>query len=414
MKIFKFGGASVKNATGVKNLINVLQHEGLENKVVVVSAMGKMTNAFELVVNSYLNDNDLLEKSLNNVVNFHLEIATNLFQKDHSVFNEIGLLFSELKTFLKTNTTADYNFVYDQIVCYGELLSTKIVSAYLQECDLKNSWVDVREIIKTDHNYRKARVDWKKTAQNCKSIINTSKLTITQGFISSDSSGTTTTLGREGSDFTAGILGYCLDAESVTIWKDVDGVLNADPRVFETTTLLQQISYQEAIEMAFYGASVIHPKTLKPLENKKIPLYVRSFSNIENKGTKVGKGLQIDPKKPCFIVKKNQILVSISANDFSFMVEENISDIFKLLHDFKLKVNLIQNSALSFSVCIEDNFKNFQAFYNKLHPNFKVKYNTGLTLYTIRHFNESSIKEIEKKGTVLLKQISRETIQVVI
>ena len=413
MRIFKFGGASVKNATGVKNLVRVLEHEGTKNTFVVVSAMGKMTNAFEKVVDAYLNNPKELKKSINEIQGFHQEILDDLFESDHTIYQEINQLFGKLQGFLIQNSTKEYNYVYDQTVCFGELIDTKIVSAFLQESGIKNTWLDSRNMIKTDSNYRNAAVNWEETQLNCNKL-NPQELYITQGFISQDLKGYTTTLGREGSDFTAGILAYCFNAESVTIWKDVDGILNADPRVFENTTLLKQISYQEAIEMAFYGASVIHPKTIKPLENKKIPLYVRSFENLENTGTKVSKGVQLVPKTSCFIVKKNQILVSISAKDFSFMVEKNLSYIFDLLHQYKIKVNLIQNSAISFSVCIEDNYSNFTSFYNELKPSFKIWYNENVTMFTIRHFDSKSIKEIEKKGIVLLKQISRETVQLII
>ena len=413
MRIFKFGGTSVKDANGVRNLVRVLKHEGTENIFVVVSAMGKMTNAFEKVVDAYLNDELNLKNSINEIQVFHQEFLNDLFEPEDSIHTEINTLFGKLKEFLIQNSTKEYNFVYDQVVCFGELISTKIISSFLDKSNIKNTWLDSREIIKTDSNYRNAAVNWKETQLNCKQI-NQQKLNITQGFISQDLKGNGTTLGREGSDFTAGILAYCLDAESVTIWKDVDGVLNADPRVFENTILLNQISYQEAIEMAFYGASVIHPKTIKPLENKKIPLFVRSFENLENKGTKVSKGINIEPIMSCFIVKKNQILVSISAKDFSFMVEKNLSSIFDLLHQYKLKVNLIQNSAISFSVCLEDNYSSFISFYNELKPNFKVRFNKNVSLFTIRHFDLKSITEIEKKGTVLLRQTSRETVQLII
>lgn len=413
MRVFKFGGASVKNAKGVKNLVRVLEHEGTKNTFVIVSAMGKMTNAFEKVVDAYLNNTKELKNSINEIQEFHQETLDDLFESQHSIHQEINDLFGKLQGFLIQNSIKEYNYVYDQTVCFGELLATKIISAYLKESDIKNSWLDIREIIKTDSNFRNAAVNWEETQLHCKQL-NHQELYITQGFISQDLKGNTTTLGREGSDFTAGILAYCLDAESVTIWKDVDGVLNADPKVFEKTILLKQISYQEAVEMAFYGASVIHPKTIKPLENKRIPLYVRSFENLENSGTRVRKGAQLVPKINCFIVKKNQILVSISAKDFSFMVEKNLSYIFNLLHQHKIKVNLIQNSAISFSVCIEDNYYNFTAFYNELKPSFKVKFNKNVTMFTIRHFDSKSIKEIEKKGKVLLKQISRETVQLII
>ena len=413
MRIFKFGGTSVKDANGVRNLVRVLKHEGTENTFVVVSAMGKMTNAFEKVVDAYLNDELNLKNSINEIQVFHQEILSDLFEIEDSIHTEINNLFGKLQGFLIQNSTKEYNFVYDQVVCFGELISTKIISSFLDKSNIKNTWLDSREIIKTDSNFRNAAVNWEETQLNCRQI-NQDELNITQGFISQDLKGNATTLGREGSDFTAGILAYCLDAESVTIWKDVDGVLNADPRVFKKTILLNQISYQEAIEMAFYGASVIHPKTIKPLENKKIPLFVRSFENLENKGTKVSKGINLEPITSCFIVKKNQILVSISAKDFSFMVEKNLSSIFDLLHQYKLKVNLIQNSAISFSVCLEDNYSSFTSFYNELKPSFKVRFNENVSLFTIRHFDFKSIKDIEKKGTVLLKQTSRETVQLII
>uniref|UniRef100_UPI0040479599 aspartate kinase n=1 Tax=Polaribacter sp. TaxID=1920175 RepID=UPI0040479599 len=415
MRIFKFGGSSVKDALGVENTLKVLLHEGVQNTLVVVSAMGKMTNAFENLVNAYAKSEGSISNSIQYIVNYHENIAKELFEENNVIFKDIDSVFNELGVFLETNKNSNYNFIYDQIVCFGELLSTKIMSAYLTNNGLQNEWLDIRTIIKTDQKYRKANVNWDQTLQNCQLYIDKNQLYITQGFISADSlNQKTTTLGREGSDFTAGILAYCLDAESVTIWKDVVGVLNADPRVFKKTVLLKEISYQEAIEMAFYGASVIHPKTLKPLENKRIPLWVRSFEHLDNEGTKVSKGNTLVPKTPCYIVKTNQILVSISANDFSFMVEENMSDLFNFFHQYNLKVNLIQNSALSFSVCLEDVFGNFDAFYKELQPKFKIKYNSNVTLFTIRHFDENAINSIEQKGTVLLKQLSRETAQMVI
>jgi aspartate kinase len=414
MKVFKFGGASVKDANGVKNLVKVLRHEGIDNKIVIISAMGKMTNAFEEIVNSYCNGNENLTDKIAIVRNYHTKIINDLFDnKSHSVYMEVEQKFAQLSGFMAKNKSNDYNFIYDQIVSYGELLSTTIISLYLNKIDVKNDWVDVREYIKTDSAHRGANVNWETTQEYISSKIKPSKLTITQGFIAYDGENTTT-LGREGSDYSAAIFAYCLNAQSVTIWKDVQGVLNADPRHFKSTELLTEISYREAIEMAFYGASVIHPKTLKPLENKLIPLHVRSFIDVDNKGTTVQKGKDLEPKIPCFILKKNQILLSISALDFSFMVEHNIRDIFNFLHDYKLKVNLIQNSALSFSVCIEDKFNNFNEFYDSIKSKYKVNFNENTTLYTIRHFDENSVIEIENNNKVLLKQISKETLQVVI
>uniref|UniRef100_UPI0035681297 amino acid kinase family protein n=1 Tax=Lutibacter sp. TaxID=1925666 RepID=UPI0035681297 len=325
----------------------------------------------------------------------------------------IEQFFGQLSGFLITNKETDYNFIYDQIIGFGELLSTKIVSIYLNEIGVLNNWIDVRNFIKTDETYRDAYINWEATKQNI-SKLNTDKLYITQGFLGSTLKGNTTSLGREGSDYSAAIFAYCLNAASLTIWKDVEGVLNADPRYFENAQLLQQISYGEAIEMAFYGASVIHPKTLKPLENKNIPLYVRSFYNLNSTGTIVGKGHCLLPQIPCFILKQQQILVSISALDFSFMVEYNLSDIFKILHNYKLKVNLIQNSALSFSVCIEDKFNNFQQFLSEINKNYKVSYFENVMLYTVRHATEEAVERIEQKGEILLKQATKGTVQLVL
>lgn len=413
MRIFKFGGASVKDANGVKNVAKVLQHEGTENILVVISAMGKMTNAFEQVVNDYFYKKESLKDSLSFVEDFHQKMLGDLFGPNDEIYNKVNHLFGELSGFMARNTSKDYNYVYDQMVGFGELLSTTIVSAYLSEIGVENQWLDVREYIKTDGTYRDAKIDWEQTEQQIKEKVDVSKLNITQGFLGGFGT-ETTTLGREGSDYTAGIFAYCLDADSVTIWKDVQGVLNADPRVFSETALLQEISYTEAIEMAFYGASVIHPKTIQPLEQKNIPLHVRSFEDVTKSGTCVGRGKKITPEVPCFIVKKNQILVAISAKDFSFMVEDNISDVFKKLHDYNLKVNLIQNSAISFSVCIEDKYNNFENFYNDLKGAYKIRAYKDTTLYTIRHFNDDAIKTIRKRGKSIIRQINTETAQLVI
>jgi aspartate kinase len=414
MKIFKFGGASIKDATGVKNVANILQSEGTDNTVVVISAMGKNTNAFEAVIDAYYNKTDKLSEKLGVIEDFHKDLMAGLFEKDDKIYKEIDVLLGELSWFLARNTSQRFNYVYDQIVCFGELLSTKIVSAYLTKIGVENNWFDVRNYIKTDSNYRDAKVDWDLTQDLISRKLDASKLNITQGFIAANDTENTTTLGREGSDYTAGIFAYCLAAENVTIWKDVPGVLNADPRVFQDTILLEQISYEEAIEMAFYGASVIHPKTLQPLERKEIPLLVRSFINPKGSGTSVTKGIGLVPLVPCFIVKKDQILVSISALDFSFMVENNLSYIFQKLHDYQLKVNLIQNSAISFSVCIDNKFKNFDAFYNALKTEFKIEVHKGVDLYTVRHFNDKAVASIEEKGTSLLTQVNKETIQIVL
>lgn len=414
MQVYKFGGASVKDAEGVRNVAKVLNTTGYENTLVVVSAMGKITNALELVVKNYFDNKAELQSAIHDVIKYHNEIILELFENDrHNIFNVVKSLFDELTLFFKNNKSPDYNFVYDQTIGFGELVSTTIISYYLNEIGLKNKWIDVREYIKTDNYYRRANVNWETTQANILSKLDAKKLNITQGFLGSDTNNFTTTLGREGSDYTAAIFAYCLNANSVTIWKDVPGVLNADPRYFENTQLLHQISYREAIELAFYGASVIHPKTLQPLQRKEIPLFVKSFLNPRNDGTKVSKGKVLDPEIPCFIVKKNQTLISLSSLDFSYIVEENISDIFNLLHLYKMKVDVIQNSAISFSVCVDDIYDNLEKLLQHLKAKFKVTSYDNVSLYTIRHYNNDAITELENGKTVLLKQLTQQTVQIV-
>ncbi len=414
MRVFKFGGASVKDANGVRNVYNVLQKVGYEDVLIVVSAMGKTTNALELVIKDYFEKAKTLQASVQEVKKYHYQIIMDLFDDEKlPIYENIATIFSDLDYFLKNNKSPNYSFVYDQLVSYGELLSSTILSHYFTSQHIQNNWVDVRNFIKTDSNYRDAGVNWDVTQKNISKGIKKNILNVTQGFIGADENNFTTTLGREGSDYSAAIFAYCLNAESVTIWKDVPGVMNADPRYFENATLLNHISYREAIELAFYGATVIHPKTLQPLQRKEIPLLVKSFINPVLAGTTVSKGADLEPLLPCFIVKKNQLLLSLSSIDFSFIMEENISDIFKLLHDFKMKVSLIQNSAISFSVCIEDKYENFESLRVILSKKFKVSYNQNVSLYTIRHFDEKAKNAVEKNKTILLKQISRETLQLV-
>jgi aspartate kinase len=414
MRIFKFGGASVKDADGVKNVFDVLQKVGHDDVLIVISAMGKTTNALELVIKNYFDKSNEFHASLQEVRKYHNQILLDLFDdEDHDVFFAVNSHFADLEYFLRSNKSPNYNFVYDQVISFGEIVSTTIVSHYFNEKGLKNNWIDVRNFIKTDANYRDANVDWDHTQKLISKGVKKKALNITQGFLGSDENNFTTTLGREGSDYTAAIFAYCLSAESVTIWKDVPGVLNADPRYFENAILLNQISYREAIELAFYGASVIHPKTLQPLQKKEIPLYVKSFINPLLPGTSVSKGADLEPKTSCFIVKKNQLLLSLSSIDFSFIMEENISEIFLLLHKFKIKVSLIQNTAISFSICLEDKFGNFNELKSILSKKFKLAYNENVSLYTIRHFTKETAEMVEKDKTVLVKQISRETMQIV-
>ena len=415
MRVYKFGGASVKDAEGVRNVLKVLEETGTERTFLVVSAMGKTTNAMEQVVDAYFKDKKSLSAALAAVESFHTEILHKIFPaQTHPAYGRVKELFEEVRGFLAWNKSPKYNFVYDQVVCYGELLSSVILSAFLNENGFKNTWLDIRHYIKTDSNYRDVKVLWEKTQEAISTIAAGDELFITQGFIGSDDNNFSTTLGREGSDYTAAIVAYCLNAKSVTIWKDVPGVLNADPRYFGQASLLNRISYREAIELAFYGASVIHPKTLQPLQRKEIPLHVKSSINPSDPGTVVGKGKGIEPEVPCFIVKKDQVLMKLSSLDFSFIVEDNISDLFKLLHDHKMKVDLIQNSAISFSVCVDNRFGRLHDLLQHLKGRFKVVYQEGVSLYTIRHFNTEAIESLQQGKEVILEQRGRETVQLVV
>ena len=416
MKIFKFGGASVKDAEGVKNVATVITKCDEKNLVIVISAMGKMTNALEKVVDSYFKSPETLELAIDEVLQFHINLSVDIFEnKQHPIFNDIKELLDGLRGFLKTNKSTNHAFVYDQVVGHGEMLSTLIVSTFLNEQNISNTLLDVRECIVTDDAFRDANVDWQASQAKILAAVSKTGITITQGFLGTEAKNNfTTTLGREGSDYTAAIFAYCLNADSVTIWKDVPGVLNADPRYFSTTTLLHHISYREAIELAFYGASVIHPKTLQPLQRKEIPLYVKSFYEPENAGTCVGKGTTLDPAVSCFILKRNQVLISLSSLDFSFMMEDRIGDVFKWLHFYKMKVELIQNSAISFTVVVDNKYANLEPLLAKLRSEFKVNWNENVTLYTVRHSEPKEIKQLEKNKIVLLKQESRETVQLVI
>ena len=414
MQILKFGGASVRDADGVRNLEKVLQHVGTEKTLIVISAMGKTTNALEKVIEHYFNSKHELQSSIQDVKKYHNGILLELFENEsHEVFKVVTALFRELSEFFYRNKSPDYSFVYDQTIGFGELISTTIVSYYLNHKGVKNKWLDVRELIKTNSYYRNAKVEWALTQSKISEAIDEKALHITQGFLGSDGNNFTTTLGREGSDYTAAIFAFCLNAKSVTIWKDVPGVLNADPRFFENPTLLDSLSYEEAIELSYYGASVIHPKTLQQLQQKEIPLYVKCFLEPKNKGTKVGKSLDLSPNVPCYILRKDQILITVSSLDFSYIVEENISHIFKLLHLYKMKVRSIQNSAISFSVCIENSYNHLEPLILQLKAKYNVRLDKAVDLYTIRHYTTDAIEEIQKNKTVLMKQITPKTVQII-
>ncbi|GAB4258345.1 MAG: aspartate kinase [Vicingaceae bacterium] len=416
MKVYKFGGASVKNAAAVKNVAHVIQLDD-SPKMVVISAMGKTTNALEKLVNHYYNKEEkATENQLNFIKNFHYDILNELFEdKKHPVFNDVHNTFIEIEWELENPPQRNFDYLYDQIVSVGELLSTKIISHYLNHIGINNLWLDARDFIKTDNTYRNASIDWELTKQLINQTISNKKNTlfITQGFIGSSSENFNTTLGREGSDFSAAILAYCLDAESVTIWKDVPGVLNADPKWFDNTQMLKNISYYEAVELAYYGATIIHPKTIKPLQNKHIPLFVKSFVNPEKEGTLINDNTSQDSLIPSFIFKMNQILISISPKDFSFIIEKHLSHIFNLFDKYQVKINLMQNAAISFSVSVDNDEQKIPALINELTNTYHVKYNENVELVTIRHYNQSTIDRVTENKDILLEQKSRVTTRMV-
>lgn len=421
-RLFKFGGASVKDAEGVRNVLRVLQHQGAQDVCMVVSAMGKTTNAMEEVVASYYkakksNSDQLIpivNEALSPVKAYHEQIIDDLFGSSaDEIKASVAVLFEEMFGFLAWNKSLNHSFIYDQIVGYGELLSTTIVSAYLAHQGIANRFIDIRQYIKTDSSYRDASVQWEETNERLKALSSSKELLVTQGFLGSDSNNFTTTLGREGSDYTAAILAYGFDAESVSIWKDVPGVLNADPRAFQNAIQLHQVSYTEAIELAFYGASVIHPKTLQPLKRKGIPLYVRSFLDLENQGTCVTAGSPLVPEVPCYIVKKNQVLLELATQDFSFMAEHHLSSVFELFSKYRLKVDLIQNSAISFRVCLDNRFDQFDALSQELAAQYAMKFQKGVSLYTIRHFDDKAYEALPEGSKIILEQRTGETLQIV-
>jgi aspartate kinase len=417
MKIFKFGGASVKDAEGVKNLAEIISLFPNEKLLVVVSAMGKTTNALERLTKAYFFNNEDPFAVLQQIKDYHYEILNNLFDdKKHPIFDEINNTFVEIEWAIEDRPTGNFDFEYDQIVSVGEILSTKIVAAYLTHINVQTSLLDARDVIKTDNTYREGKINWELTSQLANKLIpalfEKYQVVITQGFIGGTSENYTTTLGREGSDYTAAILAWCLNAQDVTIWKDVPGVMNADPKWFDNTVVIEQISYNDAIELAYYGASVIHPKTIQPLQNKKIKLFVKSFINPNLKGTEISEWQNPLPV-PSFIFKVNQVLISIMPRDFSFIAEQNLKDIFTLFTKHRTKINVMQNTAISFSVCVDDDELRTPQLIADLQNSYKVLFNKNVELATIRHYNQETIERVTKDKEILLELKSRNTVQLV-
>ncbi|WP_231490839.1 aspartate kinase [Pedobacter sp. Leaf170] len=416
MDIFKFGGASVKDAEGVKNLAGIVRDYKKGELLIVVSAMGKITNKLEELNTAYLNQSENAHSIFDEVKHFHFEIIEALFEGKHNpVYDDVANTFVEIDWLLEDEPDNDPDYIYDQIVSIGEVVSTKIVAAWLNETGNKALWTDARNYIKTDNTYREGRVDWAKTNsiidKDLKPLI-ANNIIVTQGFIGGTSENYTTTLGREGSDYSAAIFASCLNAAALTIWKDVPGVLNADPKWFDETEKIDQLSYHDAIELTYYGATVIHPKTIKPLQNKGIPLFVRSFITPEGNGTAITKDNNPLPV-PSFIFKVNQALISIFPKDYSFIIEENLSNIFDLFHKHRVKINTMLNSAISFSVSVDDNEEKITKLIKELSTQFNVKYNKELELVTIRYYNQQTIERVTINKDILLEVKSRHTCQMV-
>ncbi len=416
MDVFKFGGASVKNAAGVKNLANIVRDYKTAELLIVVSAMGKTTNALEKLTEAYLSRSSEIHPIFEEIKNFHFILIDELFEGNHNaVYNDVANTFVEIDWLLEDEPDNNHVYIYDQIVSVGEVISTKIIAAWLNHCDQKTLWADARNYIQTDNTYREGKVDWKKTEQLIKEDLLPAlahNIVVTQGFIGGTTENYTTTLGREGSDYSAAIFAYCLDAKAVTIWKDVPGVLNADPKWFDETVKIDQLSYYDAIELTYYGATVIHPKTIKPLQNKDIPLFVRSFLQPADNGTVIDNGSNPLPI-PSFIFKVNQALISIFPKDYSFIIEENLSKIFELFHKHHVKINTMLNAAMSFSVSVDDNEITVKALLAELSKDFTIKYNRGLELLTIRYYDDKTIARTTLNKDILLEVKSRHTCQMV-
>jgi aspartate kinase len=415
MQVSKFGGASVKNAEAVKNLQKIV--ETFEKpQVIVISAMGKMTNAFEELVQFYFSENkEACIEQFHHIKEFHYNIVTSLFDDSNdSLLTPFFECLSQLESRLEQHPSMHFDYEYDQIVSFGEILSTRIISAWLNRMGVHNEWIDVRQVLKTDDLYRDANVNWDVTTRLMTEefTFKNTPLYITQGFLGGTLSNISTTLGREGSDYTAAIIGFALNAEDVTVWKDVPGILNADPRIFPDAEKIDSLSYAETSELSYYGAQVIHPKTIKPLQNKQIPLFVKSFVDMNLKGTVIEQGSH-RVVVPIFILKRNQVLLTLSPIDFSFITEENLSEILALFSQYHIRINLLQTSALNFTVCV-DQKENFLFLMKKLKENHNVRYNSQVELLTIRDYTQQVIDEQLEGREVIDSQITRRNARFVI
>lgn len=418
LKVYKFGGASVKDAESVNNVCSILSSHSTDNKILtVVSATGKTTNALEVVVNSYFSNDGKSNDHLQKIKNDHVSILQGLDILTEDVAADINDTFVEIDWMIEEEVQDGYDYIYDQIVSIGELVSSKILCHTCKKLGLNVYWLDVRDVMITDNSYREAKVLWKETQdrmdEKVKSLFDQYDIVITQGFIGSSTENFNTTLGREGSDFTAGVFSYCLDAESLSIWKDVPGILTADPRIFENVTKIDRLDYREAIEMTYFGAKVIHPKTIKPLQNKNIPLYVRPFTDHESEGTIITSNVTtVYP--PVIVIDTNQTLIHISTKDFSFVAEEHLSEIFAKLNEYKLKVNMMRNTAISFSVVVTNKPKKIEKFIADLSEKYTILKDENLELITVRHYDDATVARMKEGKIVLFEEALRQTVRMVV
>ena len=412
IKVLKFGGASIKDSKRIDNVFSIIEKYKSQKTIIVFSAIANITNLLEELVESYINRDSNIKNKFSEIQKIHFDIIDNLFVKNDTIYDKITNIFNEIADILYSKPHKNFSFNYDQIVSKGELLSSTILSDYLNLKKINNQMLDSRDFIKTDSKFQNAKINWSLTKKKIKQKFNNFPI-VTQGFVGSDLSNNPTTLGREGSDYTAAIIANILNVDEVIIWKDVDGVLNADPRYFDSAELIKELSFSEAIELAFYGAKIIHPKTIQPLQQKNIQLSVRSFLNIENSGTIINNS-EHNNIIPLYIVKENQVLISISDNNLSFIIEEHLSWIFLVLTKHDVSLNLMQNSAVSFSICVDNIKHKIPSLIEDLSKKFTVFYNEKVELFTIRHYDTQSIEKVIKNKQILLQQKSRNTVQFIV
>lgn len=417
MKVFKFGGASLESVERIKQVAQIVLSFPDDKLLIVISAMGKTTNELEKVAqNFFMRKREIAAQLLYNVEQQHIQVAESLLgTREHPLFQQLQQFFTEAEWTLGEKPLRAYDYYYDQLVGMGELLSTAIVSAFFNTIGLSNTWVDVRDVFRTDDNFRDANIDWaitqKQVTEKVVPLFNQTNIVIAQGFIGSTDQNESVTLGREGSDYSAAVFANMLDAESQTIWKDVEGLKNADPKLFPNTVNIPEISYGEVIEMAYYGAQVIHPKTIKPLQNKQIPLLVKCFLDKNLPGTIIKEQADARQLPPIIVLKRNQVLLTLTSKDYAFITEDKISDIYETFHRLKVKINLMQNGAITFSCCIDHNPEKIELLIKALHNDFKISYNEALELLTVRYYQDGLLEELSNHHTVLLEQRSKVTVQ---